>query len=127
VQAVTAFSKLEEAEALAAANKRVNNILAKQNYQGDAKVDASLLAEDAEKVLAEQVAAKQAELAPLFAAADYQTALNSLASLRSAVDSFFDNVMVMADDEQVKNNRLALLASLSSLFLEVADIALLQQ
>jgi len=127
VQAVTAFSKLDEAEALAAANKRVNNILAKQNYQGNAQVDTALLAEDAEKVLAEQVAAKQTELAPLFAAADYQAALNSLASLRSAVDNFFDNVMVMADDEQVKNNRLALLASLSSLFLEVADIALLQQ
>ncbi|WP_417596130.1 glycine--tRNA ligase subunit beta [Oceanospirillum sp.] len=127
VQAVTAFSKLDEAEALAAANKRVNNILAKQNYQGNAQVDTALLAEDAEKVLAEQVAAKQAELAPLFAAANYQAALNSLASLRSAVDNFFDNVMVMADDEQVKNNRLALLASLSSLFLEVADIALLQQ
>ncbi len=127
VQAVTAFSKLDEAEALTAANKRVNNILAKQNYQGNAQVDTALLAEDAEKVLAEQVAAKQTELAPLFAAADYQAALNSLASLRSAVDNFFDNVMVMADDEQVKNNRLALLASLSSLFLEVADIALLQQ
>jgi len=127
VQAVTAFSKLDEAEALSAANKRVNNILAKQNYQGNAQVDTALLSEDAEKVLAEQVAAKQAELAPLFAAADYQAALNSLASLRAPVDNFFDNVMVMADDEQVKNNRLALLASLSSLFLEVADIALLQQ
>ncbi len=127
VQAVSTFSKLPEAEALAAANKRVNNILAKQSYQGNAQVDAALLTEAAEKVLAEQVAAKQAELAPLFAAADYQAALNSLASLREAVDNFFDDVMVMADDEAVKNNRLSLLASLSNLFMEVADIALLQQ
>lgn len=78
-------------------------------------------------MLAEQVAAKQAELAPLFASADYQAALNSLASLREAVDNFFDNVMVMADDEAIKNNRLSLLASLSNLFMEVADIAQLQQ
>ena len=127
VQAVSTFSKLPEAEALAAANKRVNNILAKQSYQGNAQVDAALLTETAEQVLAEQVAAKQAELAPLFAAADYQAALNSLASLREAVDNFFDDVMVMADDEAVKNNRLSLLASLSNLFMEVADIALLQQ
>ncbi len=127
VQAVANFSKLAEAEALAAANKRVSNILAKQNYQGDAQVDSALLSEDAEKVLAEQVSAKQAELAPLFAAADYQAALNSLASLREAVDNFFDHVMVMADDEAVKNNRLSLLASLSNLFMEVADIAQLQQ
>lgn len=127
VQAVSSFSSLSEAEALAAANKRVSNILAKQNYQGDAQVNSALLSEDAEKVLAEQVGAKQAELAPLFAAADYQAALNSLASLREAVDNFFDNVMVMADDDAVKNNRLSLLASLSSLFMEVADIAQLQQ
>jgi glycyl-tRNA synthetase beta chain len=127
VQAVSTFSKLPEAEALAAANKRVNNILAKQSYQGNAQVDVALLTEAAEKVLAEQIAAKQAELSPLFAAADYQAALNSLASLREAVDNFFDDVMVMADDEAVKNNRLSLLASLSNLFMEVADIALLQQ
>ena len=127
VKAVAAFKQLPEADALAAANKRVNNILSKQNYQGGNSVNEALLAIDAEKTLAAQVAAKQVELAPLFAAADYQAALNSLASLRGAVDSFFDDVMVMADDEQVKNNRLALLASLSSLFMEVADIAQLQQ
>lgn len=127
VKAVAAFKQLPEADALAAANKRVNNILSKQNYQGGNSVNEALLSIDAEKTLATQVAAKQVELAPLFAAADYQAALNSLASLRGAVDSFFDDVMVMADDEQVKNNRLALLASLSSLFMEVADIAQLQQ
>ncbi|OPX55701.1 glycyl-tRNA synthetase beta chain [Oceanospirillum multiglobuliferum] len=127
VKAVAAFKQLPEADALAAANKRVNNILSKQNYQGGNSVNEALLSIEAEKTLAAQVAAKQVELAPLFAAADYQAALNSLASLRGAVDSFFDDVMVMADDEQVKNNRLALLASLSSLFMEVADIAQLQQ
>lgn len=128
VQAVNSFSALEEAQALAAANKRVSNILAKNG--GDAvstDINAALLSEDAEKVLAEQVAAKQTQVQPLLAEAKYKEALASLAELRNAVDAFFDNVMVMADDEAVKNNRLALLKQLQSLFIAIADISLLQQ
>lgn len=127
VQAVHAFNKLDAAEALAAANKRVSNILAKNG--GDkvqAKVDSSLLAQAEEKTLAEQVAAKQQAVEPLMAQGDYSAALTELAGLRVAVDAFFDNVMVMADDEAVKNNRLALLKQLQGLFIGIADISLLQ-
>ncbi|MBD1581877.1 glycine--tRNA ligase subunit beta [Pseudoalteromonas sp. S16_S37] len=126
VKAVSHFRTLPQAEALAAANKRVNNILAKNNVTSDAKVNSALLGEDAEKVLAEQVAALTTELAPIYEQGDYQQALTRLASLRDAVDSFFDNVMVMADDEAVKQNRLALLSQLSRLFLNTADISVLQ-
>ncbi|MGL4751013.1 MAG: DALR anticodon-binding domain-containing protein, partial [Aeromonadaceae bacterium] len=73
-----------------------------------------------------QVAELQAELAPLFAAGDYQAALTRLAALREPVDTFFNEVMVMADDEALKANRLALLNNLRNLFLQVADISLLQ-
>src|SRR5690606_35103615 len=113
VQAVFRFSQLPEAQALAAANKRVSNILAKQG--GDTELPAlqmSLLTEAAEKQLAAQVAALQATAQPLFAARKYREGLEQLASLRAAVDAFFDNVMVMADDMAVRNNRLALLSQL---------------
>jgi glycyl-tRNA synthetase beta chain len=73
------------------------------------------------------VAHYQVELAPAFEARDYHTILASLADLREVVDTFFDNVMVMADDEAVKLNRLTLLSQLRSLFLQVADISLLQK
>lgn len=126
VKAVSHFRTLAEAESLAAANKRVNNILAKNNVTSDAAVDNALLAEDAEKMLAAQVAELTEALAPVYAVGDYQGALTQLASLREAVDNFFDNVMVMADDEAVKNNRLALLSQLSRLFLNTADISVLQ-
>ncbi|QUI61952.1 glycine--tRNA ligase subunit beta [Pseudoalteromonas sp. A22] len=126
VKAVSHFRTLAEAEALAAANKRVNNILAKNNVASEAAVESSLLQEEAEQTLAAQVAALTAELAPVYAEGDYQTALTRLASLREAVDNFFDNVMVMADDEAVKANRLALLSQLSKLFLNTADISVLQ-
>ncbi|TMN45870.1 glycine--tRNA ligase subunit beta [Pseudoalteromonas sp. S2755] len=126
VKAVSHFRTLTEAEGLAAANKRVNNILAKNNVASEAAVESSLLQEEAEQTLAAQVAALTAELAPVYAEGDYQTALTRLASLREAVDNFFDNVMVMADDEAVKANRLALLSQLSKLFLNTADISVLQ-
>lgn len=126
VKAVSHFRTLAEAEALAAANKRVNNILAKNNVASEAAVESALLQEEAEQTLAAQVAALTAELAPVYAEGDYQTALTRLASLREAVDNFFDNVMVMADDEAVKANRLALLGQLSKLFLNTADISVLQ-
>ena len=127
LKAVQAFRKLEAADALAAANKRVGNILAK--FDGDlaAEVDTGLLQEDAEKALAQTLAATKAELSSVFAVKDYQTALDTLSNLRPQVDNFFDQVMVMTDDEAVKVNRLTLLSELRSLFLNVADISLLQQ
>ena len=127
VKAVSHFRELDAAEALAAANKRVGNILAKNEAELAETVNESLLAEDAEKQLAEKIAHYQVELAPAFAAHDYQTILASLADLREVVDTFFDNVMVMADDEAVKLNRLTMLSQLRSLFLQVADISLLQK
>ncbi|MCC4800457.1 glycine--tRNA ligase subunit beta [Enterovibrio norvegicus] len=127
VKAVTHFRSLDAAESLAAANKRVGNILAKFEGQLPAAIDANLLVEDAEKALADKVTSLVDSLAPLFAAGDYQTALTQLADLREPVDSFFDNVMVMAEDEALKANRLALLNTLRSQFMNVADISLLQK
>lgn len=127
VQAVSAFYKLESAEALAAANKRVSNILTKNDAFIDApSINESLLQEDAEKVLAKALSEKGSEVAPLFEKGDYEAYLLALSSLRESIDAFFDNVMVMADDEAVKQNRLALLNQLRNLFLQVADISQLQ-
>ncbi|MBZ2169564.1 glycine--tRNA ligase subunit beta [Marinobacter sp. F4216] len=126
IKAVESFRQLPEAEALAAANKRVSNILTKQG--GDAvgeSVDASLLQDATEKALAEQIDQQADTVVPLFEQGDYASALRSLASLRETVDNFFDEVMVMADDEAIRNNRLALLNRLRNLFLRVADISLL--
>ncbi|MGE6512238.1 glycine--tRNA ligase subunit beta [Vreelandella aquamarina] len=127
LRAVKAFAQREEATALAAANKRVSNILSKQEHDGSTQVEASLLQEAAEKALFEAVTASQQQVAPLFAKGDYQQALDALATLREPVDAFFDQVMVMADDDAIRRNRLALLASLQALFLEVADISQLPQ
>lgn len=124
VQAVNHFRQLPEAEALAAANKRVANILAKAGAV-PTEVNESLLQEAAEKALFSAVVAQQAVVAPLFAERQYKEALTELASLREVVDTFFDDVMVMADDEALKNNRLALLQQLRGLFFEVADISAL--
>ncbi len=125
VHAVSQFSQLPEAQALAAANKRVSNILEKSGGNSITTVNPDLLQEDAEKALALQVSDKAQQVAPLFQARNYAEALSSLASLREVVDSFFDDVMVMADDEALRNNRIALLSQLRNLFLEVADISLL--
>lgn len=126
VKAVEAFRQLPEAQALAAANKRVSNILTKQGGDqiGEA-VNDSLLQDAEEKTLAEQVEQQAAKVMPLFEQGDYASALSSLAGLREPVDNFFDAVMVMADDEAIRNNRLALLNRLRNLFLRVADISLL--
>ncbi|MBP8852485.1 MAG: glycine--tRNA ligase subunit beta [Moraxellaceae bacterium] len=126
VKAVALFAALPEAEALAAGNKRVANILAKETVAADAAVNPSLLTEAAEKALSEAVEKLTVELAPLFEQREYTTALNRLAALRPQVDDFFTNVMVMADDPAVKANRIALLARLRGLFLQIADISLLQ-
>jgi glycyl-tRNA synthetase beta chain len=126
VKAVNAFRKLPEAEALAAANKRVSNILTKQGSDAIGEhVDNALLQDGAEIALAEQVSDQAEKVVPLFDSGDYATALSSLASLRAPVDAFFDEVMVMAEDEAVRNNRLSLLNRLQNLFLRVADISLL--
>lgn len=126
VQAVTHFLTLDGAESLAAANKRVGNILAKFDGELPASIDTGLLELEQEKALATLVNSKTAELKQVYEAGDYQTALASLADLKAPVDAFFDNVMVMADDEAVKLNRLALLNMLRQLFLQTADISLLQ-
>ena len=126
VKAVAHFATLPEAEALAAANKRVSNILAKETVPEGAAVNAALLSEAAEKALAGAVAKLESELAPLFEKREYTPALTRLAALRPQVDAFFTGVMVMADDAAMKANRLALLARLRSLFLQIADISLLQ-
>lgn len=125
VQAVNYFRQLPEADRLAAANKRVSNMLAKVEGDVSSTIDESLLQEDAEKNLAAAIAEKQAAVAPMFAARDYKAALTELASLREPVDYFFDHVMVMVDDLALKNNRLALLQQLRALFFEVADISYL--
>ena len=127
VKAVSHFRTLDAAEALAAANKRVSNILAKFDGKLNASVQSQLLQDPAEHALASKVAELENQLAPLFAAGDYQSALTALAGLRDVVDSFFDQVMVMAEDEALKLNRLTLLSRLRNLFLEIADISLLQK
>ncbi|MDG2962374.1 glycine--tRNA ligase subunit beta [Exercitatus varius] len=126
VRAVSHFRTLDSAQALAAANKRVSNILAKVEGKISSKIDRTLLLEPEEKALAEQVIALQTELAPVFAKGEYQTALDRLAGLREVVDNFFDKVMVNAEDEKLRQNRQAILNVLRNLFLQVADISLLQ-
>ena len=125
VKAVNHFRTLAEAEALAAANKRVSNILNKQGGAVAGEVNEALLQDDAEKALATELAVLSERIQPLFATGDYQAALEVLAGLRGTVDTFFDDVMVMADDEAVRNNRLVLLSNLRNLFLGVADISVL--
>lgn len=127
LRAVQAFTGREEAAALAAANKRVSNILAKQADEVGSAVDASLLQDAAETSLHDAVNSLRSSVTPLLGEARYQEALDALAGLREPVDAFFDQVMVMTDDQAVRSNRLALLADLRGLFLEVADIAQLQQ
>lgn len=127
VKAVSHFRSLEEAEALAAANKRVGNILAKFEGELPANIDESLLVEAAEKELAQSLNALTAKVSPAFEQGEYQAALAELATLRGPVDNFFDNVMVMADDEALKQNRLTMLSQLRELFLKTADISLLQK
>lgn len=127
VNAVAAFKALEESEALAAANKRVANILAKQNVEvtSEVHIDSALLTEDAEKALNSALVTAQLQVNEALASQDYQRILTTLATLREVIDNFFDNVMVMADDAAVKQNRLALLSLLRQLFLTTADISIL--
>ncbi len=126
--AVAEFRQLEQAEALAAGNKRISNILRKNDAEGDvATIDVTLLVEPAEQALAEKLDTVSSAIAPLLIQADYAGVLNILAEMRDTVDGFFEQVMVMTDDLAVRNNRLALLNQTRALFLGVADISCLQE
>ena len=125
VRAVSHFRTLDSAEALAAANKRVSNILAKADA-AIGEINLTACVEPAEKALAEAVLALRTEVQPLIAQGDYTAVLDKLANLRAPVDNFFDNVMVNAEDPALRQNRLAILYTLQGLFLQVADISVLQ-
>ena len=125
VRAVSHFRTLDSAEALAAANKRVANILAKAEGNIGA-IDVALCVEPAEQELAQSVLSLAKEVQPLIAQGEYTAVLDQLAGLRQPVDNFFDNVMVNAEDAKLRQNRLAILNTLQGLFLQVADISLLQ-
>jgi glycyl-tRNA synthetase beta chain len=123
LRALAGFLRLPDAQSLAAANKRIANILRKATEPVRDVVDDDLLRDPAEQILAEQVAAIGRKVEPLFAARQYTEALQSLAVLRKAVDEFFDSVMVMAEDPALRANRLALLRRLQSLFMHAADLS----
>jgi len=126
LEALQQFRKLSEAESLAAANKRIRNILRQAKHETGDTVDEKLLTEQAEINLAHHVQTSAQEVMPLLHHEKYEQALARLAALRPAVDEFFDQVMVMADDPAVRKNRLALLNKLSELFMHVADLSKLQ-
>jgi glycyl-tRNA synthetase beta chain len=121
--AVQTFARLEQAGSLAAANKRIANILRKAGNLDGLSVKKKLLQDDAELALFSALESAEEKVRPLLAVRGYADVLNELADLRDPVDRFFDDVMVMANDEAIRNNRLALLAELRALFLDVADIS----
>jgi glycyl-tRNA synthetase beta chain len=126
VKAVNVFKALPEAVPLAAANKRIANILKKLDKPVTESVNSELFVETQEPALYDVIKQQQAKLEPLLANNSYQEALLSLAAIRPEVDAYFDGVMIMSDDEALKNNRLALLTELRALFLQVADLSSLQ-
>jgi len=121
--ALLEFTRLDAAAALAAANKRIANILRQTEQEVSGTVDPTLLREPAEQALDGQVRALAGEIAPLLAARQYRPALERLATLRPAVDRFFDDVLVMDPEPALRANRLALLASLRALFMGIADVS----
>jgi len=127
LKAVAAFIELEPAVALAAANKRIANILRQAGFEVSGQpalsLDSGKLEDDAERVLYHAMQSAQKDIAPLMANRAYADSLRRLAELRTAVDAFFDDVMVMTEDAALRSNRLALLAELRALFLDVADIS----
>lgn len=125
VNAVQEFSQLPQASSLAAANKRVSNILAKQEQAVSLEIKPALFESGAETELAKAIETQQAGIAADLQAANYTQVLTALASLQTPVDAFFENVMVMTDNEALKLNRLAILANLHQLFLQIADISVL--
>lgn len=126
IEAVRDFAALPEADSLAAANKRIANILRKVDGERPVDVDDTLFVEQEEHTLMTQVAQLTSEVTPLFEAGRYQAALYALAQLKEPVDQYFDKVMVMADDPAIRNNRIALLGRLQGLFMHAADLSRLQ-
>jgi len=126
IRAVSHFRQLPEAEALAAANKRIRNILRKTDETYPPQADINLLVALSERTLAEQISELESRIEPLLSQGLYSEVLQQLASLHEPVDRFFDDVMVMCDNDSLRQNRLALLSSLSALFLNVADLSRLQ-
>ena len=126
LKAVVEFERLPEADSLAAANKRIGNILRKTEEPIPDRFDPALLNETQEQALADQLTALESEVQTLIGQGQYTAALQRLAGLRDAVDAFFDAVMVMAEDAALRRNRLALLQQLRSLFLAIADLSRLQ-
>jgi len=123
LQAVQKFLELDEAQSLASANKRIANILRQADVADVGEVSEKRFEEDAERALYDALVAAGETVRPLLDERDYTRALQALAALRTPVDRFFDDVMVMADDAAVRSNRLALLGALRALFLDVADIS----
>ena len=125
--AVQTFARLDQAESLAAANKRIANILRKAGDPEGLAVSIKLFEHDAEQSLHSSLENSREKVAPMLEQRRYAEILNELADLRDPVDRFFDDVMVMAEDDAVRNNRLALLGELRALFLDVADISRLSK
>ena len=123
IEAVKQFSQMDSAESLSAANKRISNILKKVDGSIAETVNADLLTDGAEKALWNALEALRETVSDQIAGRDYVAAISELSTIKDAVDHFFDEVMVMVDDEAVKQNRLALLNQIYQLFLEVADIS----
>jgi glycyl-tRNA synthetase beta chain len=127
IEAVTAFSQLPQADNLAAANKRIHNILKKTTDRVPETTDTALFETEQEKVLFNKVATKELELQPLIQNSEYRNILVSLADLKDPIDEFFDHVMVMTENDDVRLNRLSLLSRVYQLFIKVADVSVLQE
>lgn len=123
LRALQVFLASPDAISLAVANKRIANILRKASAGISGAVDSTRLNEPAERQLFDRILSMERAVNPLFARREYSTALTHLATLREDVDKFFDSVMVMVDDVEVRANRLALLVRLRALFLQVADLS----
>ena len=124
VLAVHNFNQLPESASLAAANKRVSNLIAKQDFSVQGlSVKKELLQEPAEQALYKALEDKMLEVTPMFENGRYKEGLQSLACLKKSVDTFFEEVLVMCEDTALRDNRLALLQELRHLFLQTADIS----
>jgi len=123
IRAVAVFKNLREASSLSAANKRIRNILKKADPSLSIYIDQDKLQEKSEKALFSNVSALKSEIEPLMLRREYAMALTRLATLKPMVDDFFDNVMVLCEDEEIRLNRLALLKSLFVVFQDIADIS----
>ena len=124
LEALAAFMDLPEASSLVAANKRIGNILRKSELRNFKKIDEDMLIIDEERRLFDEITKLEKTVLPLIAAANYRAALKTLARVDRVIAAFFDHVMVMDDDPDLRGNRLALLAKLKAMFDAVADLAL---